>query len=127
MAKYLDLTGLSHYDQKIKQYISQHSGGGALYKHNITVSNAGGDGEILNITLINSISSAYTSSNDLTSIIDSHEVVGFICNDTNLGYKIIGFIYNNKVFGWQNTGNNNYFIDYDLIDYSIVSDYVISL
>lgn len=38
MAKYLDLTGLSHYDQKIKQYISQHSGG-ALYKHVITLAN----------------------------------------------------------------------------------------
>lgn len=37
MAKYLDLTGLSHYDQKIKQYIAQHSGGSQLYLHVVTV------------------------------------------------------------------------------------------
>lgn len=38
MAKYLDLTGLSHYDQKIKQYIAQHGGGGSVvYKHNLYV------------------------------------------------------------------------------------------
>jgi len=37
MAKYLDLTGLSHYDQKIKQYIAQHSGGSTLYLHSVTI------------------------------------------------------------------------------------------
>ena len=63
MAKYLDLTGLSHYDQKIKQYIAQHGGGGSVvYKHNLYVEVNSSNTYYTRFEIINGSSTPITNS-----------------------------------------------------------------
>ena len=58
-SKYLDLTGLAHYDQKIKQYIGSHSGGSQLYRHRIHFIDEDGDYDFYG-ELITNTSSQFT-------------------------------------------------------------------
>lgn len=83
MAKYLDLTGLSHYDQKIKQYIAQHGGGGSVvYKHNLYVEvNTSNATYYVRFEIINGSSTPITNSNiivnkDYLCIVDDGDDTG---------------------------------------------------
>ena len=128
MAKYLDLTGLSHYDQKIKQYIAQHGGGSAnneeIYTHKVSIHfTIGNNAYSCILTLINTDNTAYTSVEDVYTSL-SYSAVGecswfgyvpiSIAYDDNDEYlKILAYNPNTSTFNVFAIDNDNGTIDND--------------
>lgn len=90
MAKYLDLTGLSHYDQKIKQYISQHSGG-ALYAHCINFATPNRD---IKVEIITSSATPFTKATLISYLTNNPR---FFSGADLTGDFVPIFIYENSI------------------------------